>query len=277
MDIHKLSRVMNGTFKHHEISAIINPSLRDIYKYLDKLDGEKRPISVDIETCGSEVACFGVANSPNEAMCINLRDDTENRFTEHEEALLLRRLNSSFNKNEIICHNGIFDSYYTWLKCYLRFTCTFDTMLAHHLLVPQLPHTLAFLVAQYTTHPFYKDEGKNWKEGGDINVWWTYNCKDAALTWACYKALKRDLEKHKLLTFFTEHVMRLQPHLVQATVHGLGSDLALRSRLQEQISEDVAAKKEEFNRLVAEATGSRDYLVISRWLPSRGPHCGMVL
>lgn len=261
MDLHKLSRVINGTFKPYEIKAIINPSLREVSEYLKKLAADSRPVSLDIETIAGEVACIGLANSPHEAMCINLRDEKQNRFSITEEAQLWKDLQAFVSKNKIIAQNGVFDSYYCWLKSNLKFNIHFDTMLAHHLLFPQLPHSLAFLVTQYTTHPFYKDEGKLWREGGDINVFWTYNCKDAALTWACYRSLLRDLEKYKLERFFFDHVMRLQPHLVQATVHGVACDLVRKEKIKEQLSEDVAALKARFNELVAQATDDGDYLI----------------
>jgi DNA polymerase I-like protein with 3'-5' exonuclease and polymerase domains len=100
-----------------------------------------------------------------------------------------------------------------------------------------------------------------WREGGDINAFWTYNCKDAALTYACYTALQRDLKKYKLEGFFQDHVMRLQPHLVQATVHGVACDMARKEKIKEQLSEDVAKLKARFDELIYQATGDEDYLI----------------
>lgn len=261
MDIHKLYRVINGTWKEHEIETIINPSIAEATDFIRGLRSDKRPISLDIETASREVACVGLSNDPHLAMCINFRSEKENRFSIQEEAKFLQFLQANLSKIPLIMQNGIFDCYYLWQKSYLKLDCYHDTMLSHHLLFPQLPHSLAFLVAQYTTHPFYKDEGKDWREGGDIDTWWRYNCKDAALTVAVYNSLHRDLEKHKLDKFFYNHIMKLQPHLVQATVHGVGCDLDLKEHLKETISHDVAQAKAEFNSIVQEAVDDDEYIV----------------
>jgi DNA polymerase I-like protein with 3'-5' exonuclease and polymerase domains len=259
MDMHKLGRVINGAYKPHEIEATINPSLNDVLDNLKRLASAKNPVALDIETTGREVACIGLADSSKAAMCINLRDRNSNRFTMQEEITIWKSLQDTLNKCPIIAQNGIFDSYYCWLKSFLKFDCFFDTMLAHHTLFPQLPHSLAFIVSQYTTHPFYKDEGKQWKEGGDIDAFWRYNCKDAALTYDCYEKLTNDLRKHKLYDFFMSHVMRLQPHLVQATVHGVLCDVELKEQLVDIISEDIAKQSEAFQKLVFQATKDKDY------------------
>lgn len=259
MDLHKFNRVVTETWKKHEVNCIINPSLREIHSYINKLASDGRPVSLDIETPANEVACIGLSNDPYEAMCINLRSQKENRFTIQEEISIWQALQEKSKLLKIVAQNGIFDSYYCWLKAFYKFKCSFDTMLAHHLLFPQLPHDLGFIVTQYTTHPFYKDEKRKWREGGDIDAFWRYNCKDAALTYACMTALERDLKKHKLDKFFYEHVMRLQPHLVQATVHGIRADVEKKERLKEELSEDVQKIKARFHTLVQEATDDEQY------------------
>ncbi|MCI0557491.1 MAG: DNA polymerase [Nitrososphaera sp.] len=262
MDLHKFSRVINGTFKEYAVTPTINPSFGDVLKYLDGLAKSPGPCSLDIETTGNEVACVGLSTDPHSAFCINFRDDRRSRFSISEEAQIWQRLQQVIPKQQIIAQQtGAFDAYYCWLKSYLKFDVYFDTLLAHHLLFPQLPHSLAFIVSQYTTHPFYKDEGKLWREGGDIDVFWQYNCKDAALTFKAYQCLLRDLQKYKLDNFFFSHVMRLQPHLVQATVHGVACDLERKKQISETLSEEVAKLKARFNELVADATDDEDYII----------------
>ena len=116
-------------------------------------------------------------------LCVSIcvTDETIDSVYAQERELLLA-LQNMCDSNNIIAQNGSFDTYHEWLRNGLRIRIWFDTLLAHHTLYPQLPHSLAFLVSQYTTHPFYKDDGKKWKEGGDIDSYWIYNCTDAALT-----------------------------------------------------------------------------------------------
>lgn len=259
MDIHKLGMVLRGTFKVHQVNAIVNPSYKDALLYIKALSKSKNAIAFDVEVINMETACYGIGNSATEAMCINLRDGVNNRYTVQEEADILTELQKLCDSHHVVAQNGSFDAYWTRLHDYLCVTTWFDTLLAHHTLYPQLPHSLAFLVAQYTTHPYYKDEGKFWREGGDIDQFWRYNCTDVALTYAVYERLARELEQQGLSDFFFKHVMRAQPHLVSATVHGVAVDLASKRQITEQVSEDVARVKSNVHRLIHEATGDKSY------------------
>jgi len=259
MDCHKLDMVVRGTLKPHQIEHIINPTVKEALAFIRDLEKVDKPVSFDIEGMNNETACFGLANNAHKAMCINLRDGTKNRFTLSEEMDILVAIQKLCDSHKIIAQNGSFDAYWTRLHDYLCVKVWFDTLLAHHALFPQLPHNLGFLTAQYTTHPFYKDELEKWKEGGDIDSFWRYNCKDAAITYAIYEKQIKELKQAKLDDFFFNHVMRAQPHLVSATVHGVATDLPMKEKLKEQISEDVAKLEAEFHRLVFELTEEKGY------------------
>jgi hypothetical protein len=119
----------------------------------------------------------------------------------------------------------------------------FDTMLAHHTLYPSLPHNLGFLTSQYTTHPYYKDEGKAWKEGGNIDQFWEYNVKDVCITFAAYQRMLKELTDQSLCSFFFLHVMRLQPHLINMTVGGVLTDRELKATIAKETAVEVARLK----------------------------------
>ena len=261
MDCKKLDLVNRNVFRKHEVECVINPSFKEAMRHIEELQKSERPVSFDIETMNTtETVCYGLSNHAHRAICINLRGEEENRFTAREERSLLLAIKKLCDSHRIIAQNGSFDSYHEWLRNGLRFQVWFDTLLAHHTLYPQLPHSLAFLVSQYTTHPFYKDEGKKWKEGGDIDSYWRYNCTDAALTFACYERLARELKEQGQEKFFFNHVMRAQPHLVSAAVHGVKVDLSVKDVVTEQVNKDVDNFKAEFHRLAQEATGDDEWL-----------------
>lgn len=265
-DCWKLALVDGGKFVPHDVEALINPSYKEALDFIGKMKADKRGVSYDIETINHETACHGIANSPNLAMCINLRDLTANRYTVKEELAILYALQDLFDFNvrtgrPNIAQNGLFDSSWIWRKDYLRFQCTHDTLLAHHLLYPTLPHKLAYLTAQYTLHPFYKDEGKTWREGGDVDKFWRYNCKDAALTYAIAMAEVEELKAEKLDKLFTTHVMRLQPHCVAATVHGVAVDLEAKEQAIEQSAKEVERLGARVLHLVRQCLGEEDYQI----------------
>ena len=265
-DLHKLDMVIRNVYKMHYIEEIINPTYKEVLAFTRDLQKSTKPVSFDIEAINGYTACYGLSNDPHKAMCISLRDTIRNRFTVSQEADILCALQSLFDSHNIIAQNGGFDSYWTGMRERLKVRLWFDTLLAHHTLLPRLPHSLAFLVSCYTTHPFYKDDAKTWKEGGDIDAYWQYNCKDAALTYAVHERLARELKTSGMHDFFFDHVMRAQPHLVEATIHGVKSDEVVKQRVIKECEQDVKAFENEFYRVVHELTGDEEYYPLpSSW------------
>ena len=261
-DVGRLKNVLEGRYKQHTVSAIINPSFKEACSWIDKMHDEQMPVALDIESISDETACVGLANNGDEGLCINFRDGKSNRFTVQEELELRLRLQRFVSEptTRLVMQNGMFDSY--WLACKDRIMLKpafFDTMLAHHTLYPTLPHNLGFLTSQYTTHPFYKDDGKYWREGGDINTFWEYNVKDCCITWLVYSAEHAELKAQNLEDFFFQHVMRLQPHLIRMTVGGVLVDARLKEKITEEMRVEVARLKQEFWDNVAKCTGNPDY------------------
>lgn len=247
MDMEKVSRVLNGDYKEHEITKIINPTFAEAKAMMRAVRKRFKKASVDIEVTGYETACIGIGISAHTAMCINFRDAKENRYTVAEEFALMKSFAAMCDDPEtfIIAQNGNFDSYFMGFKDHTMFKVDFDTLLAHHTLYPRLPHNLGFLTSQYTDHPYYKDDKDAFREGGDINTFWEYNCTDCAITFAVYEAELKELQDQKLDTFFFDHVMRLQPHLSESTVTGVAVDPAVKTRLSKEIGQDVTKLRNE--------------------------------
>lgn len=68
-----------------------------------------------------------------------------------------------------------------------------DTMILHHLLWPELPHKLQFLIRQYTRHPYHKDEGAGWSIK-NLRPMKVYNVKDCCTT---LEVFDREMEEIK--------------------------------------------------------------------------------
>lgn len=264
MDCRKLDMVIGGRWKEYKIETLINPSYQEAIKAIADIKKAKLPTSGDIELINMTTACVGLANDNYHSVCINFRDATQNRYTLQEEAdiwLALQDLCDSHKRNGVpmIGQNSQFDWYWTWLNDGLSWHFSDDTLLQHHTLYPQLPHSLAFLCSVYTTHPFYKDEGKTWKEGGDIDQFWRYNGKDSCITRSCWGSMERELKNQNLHDFYHNHVMRATPHLVQATVHGIKVDLDRKRDIVEAVSTEVQQIKQKFWSVVHELTDDDEY------------------
>lgn len=259
MDCRKLDLASRGLYQNHHVEAIIHPTYKEVRAFIKDLKKSTKPVSFDIESINGELACMGFSNHAHRSMCVGLRNVDRNVYTVSEECEIMLAVQDLCDSHKIIAQNGQFDSYFTRLHYLLDVPIWFDTLLAHHTLYPLLPHNLAFLVAQYTNHQYYKDDYEEWKEGGEIDTFWEYNCKDTALTYACYEKLFAELRQQKLDSFFFDHVMRAQPHLTNATVHGVAVDQEVKEIVLEQVQADVADAKENFHRLCQELVSDPEY------------------
>ena len=262
-DIAKLRRVIDGKFKRHTITGTINPSIEEAISYIEKLEEAGEPIAFDIEVIANETACIGFANNAHEGISINFRDSKTNVYTIKEEKLLRIRIQQFFSNksNKFIAQNGSFDGGWLWYKDRIHVPkIWFDTLLAHHTLYPKLPHNLGFLTSQYTDHPYYKDEGKTWREGGNINQFWDYNIKDCCITWAAHDRLHKELVSQKMDTFFFDHVMRLQPHLISMQVNGILVDKTLKTQIAEDLEKDLTKQLDKLYKLIQDEIDDPTYM-----------------
>ena len=73
------------------------------------------------------------------------------------------------------------------------------------------------------------------------------------------RGLADELKAQGQEKFFFEHVMRAQPHLVSACVHGVKVDMSIRESITELVNRDVDNYKAEFQRLAQEAVDDEEY------------------
>jgi uracil-DNA glycosylase family 4 len=263
-DLAKLRKVIDGKFRKHTITATINPTVEQALGYLEELERSDKPIAFDIETMGNETACIGFANNAYTGICINFRSARTNRYTVVEERILRDRIQRLFrnNKNRFIAQKASFDCGWLWYKDRIHApNIWMDTLLAHHTLYPRMPHNLGYLTAQYTDHPYYKDEKDAWREGGNIDEFWEYNVKDCCITWAVHERLVVELKQQRLFDFHFNHVQRLQPWLIDMQVGGLLIDKELKNRIAEDIKNDLDKDLITFHKMTQELTGDPELLI----------------
>lgn len=262
-DMAKLKKLTKGEWVVKPHTTHINPSYSDAMDWITKMERDKRHVAYDIETLSNETACIGFANNDIEAMCINFRTRDEQRYTVEEERKLRRYIQRFFLRcgDQLIAQNNMFDSSWLWFKDRIHVPGIYmDTMLAHHVLYPQLPHNLGYLTTQYTTRPFYKNEKDEWREGGNIDDFWRYNGQDCCNTHGIATALASELKQQSMDRFFFEHVMRAQPHLVRMVVGGILVDKERKDALKDEIGGKVQDLLKEFHEAVREVVPDPDYM-----------------
>lgn len=225
-------------FRFTERRIQIAPSGTDLDEAVHRLLASPF-ITVDIESFGgTRLACVGLGtNDPTRAWVIPWGDgDPSTR------ALLSYILGSDNPKRG---QNLMYDVTMLDQNGLITRNVEFDTMLAAHVLLPELPKGLDFLTSIYTDIPYYKPEGKVWKEEKTPEVlhrFFNYNGKDVCATTEVSLAQERELasdERH--LRTFRRELGVFQP-LREATYHGAKFDEPL------------------FHRLVTETTIKKDTL-----------------
>lgn len=260
LDIDRAVRTMRGEFREHRITAEHSFTYAGAVARVRHLHASALrtgvPVAFDIETISGETACIGFADNAHSGFCINFRDRDHDLYSVAEERVIrttIARLLAD-KRVRLVAQNGNFDCYWLWYKDRIRAApLWFDTMLAHHTMFSPWPHNLAFLTTQYTTHPFYKDDAKDWREGGDISSFWDYNVKDVCITWEVARKQMIELKQLGLDKFFFEEVMSMQPELTRMTVTGILNDTSMRDSLHKELSATLEQKREAFKEAARKA------------------------
>ena len=97
---------------------------------------------------------------------------------------------------------------------------------------------LAFQTSIYTREPYYKDDGKLWKETGDKNMFWLYNGRDAAVTREIRDVQDREIRDFDVVGTF-EHEMSLLEPLMGMTRTGILVDKETHNRLRSKYESEI--------------------------------------
>ena len=160
-------------------NLIIFPTPAEAIEYIRTCQRAKRVV-FDIECLGGQVSCFSVSYKPGEAMSISVKD-----YSVYDEVMVWQALAEIMGDEEVtkIGQNLIFDLFFIFDKNHIFTRGPLrDTMIAHHILYPDFPKGLDFLTSLHTKHPYYKDDGKQWREIKDETTFARYSAMDAITT-----------------------------------------------------------------------------------------------
>jgi len=212
-------------------------------------------LSIDIECwedpsspSGWRLSCVGFSDTPSRALTI----PTDDKWKMN----LIRTLCRCDAKK--VLQNGNFDWAVLADEGIEMTNFSWDTMLAHHSLYPEcasgddemskmagkkktrsvLKKGLSFLTSINTKEPFYKDDGKVWKETGDLEMFWRYNARDAAVTREIRDVQEKDLKEFGTMQVL-DHEMALVPWVHKQTRRGIRIDTKLRQELKAKYEQEV--------------------------------------
>ena len=165
--------------------------LTDLYQTAERLRGTPNllKLSGDLETRAGHIACFGIAWSAEDAICIpHLVTATDNAFywSVEDESHIVWLYGQLFHHPNILWvgQNYLYDCQYFYRHWGILPTKVRDTMVGHHSLYSNIRKGLDFLSSMYSQdHIYWKDEIKEWDPKIGERQYWTYNCKDACITY----------------------------------------------------------------------------------------------
>ena len=135
-----------------------------------------------------------------------------------------------------------------------------DTMIAHYLLQPELPHNMDTLAEKYLDYSTIKIDtligakGKNQKNMRDLSPTevYEYACEDADVTLKLWKALEPEIEKAGMQQLFNEVEMPLVRTLAEMEENGVELDTGALKETSELFTRRMEEYEEEVYKLAGE-------------------------
>lgn len=235
----------------------LRPSFMEAMTWIERMMNEKR-VGFDIEVVNQELSCFGLAPSNKEAMVIPLAHRpngyTQNYWTEDEECQIMRGLDRLLNSMTvaIVGQNVMFDTSFMTKKYGMIARAKLeDTMIGHHVTYYEFPKGLDFLCSIYADEPYYKDEGKIWKNPNiKDEEFWLYNGKDCCVTMEAFPAIEKEMNAKGTRGTY-ESTMDLFGVLLYMQMRGIKANQKRLEEAKAAVKEKTQAAQTELDRLAS--------------------------
>ena len=187
-----LSESTTSTITRRPRHTTVGESIDQVMPILTQLAAPGAPIAFDIEVETQQVSSLALAASPEEALVIPIFwGPTGSKWAPDDEEVLWETLADLFATHPMIGQNVHYDL--TFLRMYNVYATRIhmDTMVAFHVLYPELPKGLEFMTSLYTDQPYYK-----WmRTTSDEQEFYRYNGLDALVTYECAGAIEQELRE----------------------------------------------------------------------------------
>ena len=238
-----------ASYDPNKVAYTCLTNARSIKQLVEKIAAQKC-FCFDTETTSlnpfsADLLGIALAYQPHEAFFIPLKNKEQRTF--------LRLLRPIFS-NKQLCKVGQNLKYD--LLVLQQHACKvegpfFDTMIAHHLLEPDVRHNLTLLANQYLRYAPIEIEtligkGKNQLSLADVPLQQlvAYACEDADITWQIYAQLAPLLRQGKFDDLFYNLEMKLLPVLVTMEQKGIAIDTAVLEKIGTLLEAKMARVEE---------------------------------
>ena len=271
MDMGKLRRILIDDIQGPPKRDIMHwGNTKNVYTFLGEIKRlcSSPVVSFDIETFRGTITCMGLSDHPTRAVSVPFTG----QFDLDDQVKLLDGIAQLMEcPSWKVAQNASYDLTYlatAWRMKVRNFWL--DTMVMHHLLHMELPHSLAFMTSQYTMEPFYKDMKKEVKvaEYGDIG--WIYNGMDASVTMEVARELIKEALHREVYHLYEKKIRPLLGAICRVQMNGIKVDLDVRARLAKDLDEKIEEKGRQLQILIGEevnvkSTKQMQSLLYNKW------------
>lgn len=234
-------------------NLITGPSFTDAMEYLKYCQSAEH-VATDLEVINHQVSCFSLCVSPDEAMSVPVGDEFGHPIWDeaqemalwHRYAELMGNPNITKINQNLIGFDAPFliqqNNIYTRGPLY-------DTMIGQKILYPDFNKGLDFICSIHTKEPYYKDEGKMWRGmGGDIEMFWRYNARDAAVALEAWGVIQKELREKDQWDTYTRRA-GIAEALWYMTVRGFKVNRDKLNETHREVEAKLNAKIQELNEV----------------------------
>lgn len=222
-------------------------------------------ISCDIETRKGHISCIGLAVSKFDALCIPLMcvERAAGYWPPEEEEGIVWLLSQVLTHPcvRVVGQNFLYDAQY--FAYHLGFVPLVhdDTMFQQHVAYAGFPKGLDFLSSMYCEfHRYWKEEGKEWNPKlHPEEQHWTYNCKDAVITYEVAECLDGVLDSQGLRPQY-EFQMELWQEVLRMMLRGIDIDKFAKANLATEIYEELMTRQSELTYMCGHELNPRSHL-----------------
>ncbi len=241
-------------------------TFEQVLKELVRMRSVKR-ISFDVETdYDGHITALALADSPWYALSIPFTNSSGAPYwIEPEEAEIWKMVKVVMENPAIekIAQNAQFDMIMFRINPYHIDVkgLWMDTMCGHHTVYPELAasesqltgkhiigggKSLGLLCSIYTREPYYK----HWGKSGNDEIFWRYNCMDAAVTFEIAERLEREMKEFNVLEFYNKYVHPLLPILMDVQMNGVKIDNDVRIEAIKEYEEETESLQKKLDGAV---------------------------
>ena len=248
-DLQKASDIAKNGFQRPPEDFILGPSEADVDAFLSPLRDGKTRLFVDIEAVGSlnerdrnSITMIGILNEKTrKTMVIPLITQGGIRYwSQSQEERVRSRIQEVFQVSPCVFHNAEYDAKHLNYQGFGPVRIGGDTMLLHHALHPELPHSLDYVTSVYGNIPYWKSTLKKARNQLDIpnEDLWRYNARDCLATFQVESELVKECQEQGTYPVYEDISMKMIPIVLEMNDNGLPVDatrlVAWRAKLEKR-------------------------------------------